>query len=83
MILSETQVAVREGVRAFAQDRIRPNSVHYEREAKYPDELFEELGSLGLFGLIAPAAYGEAVCVGNGRICRIRRDPDAWRLWLP
>lgn len=58
MILSETQVAIREGVRAFAQDRIRPNSAGYERDGKYPDDLFEELGSLGLFGLIAPAPYG-------------------------
>lgn len=58
MMLSETQVAIREGVRAFAQERIRPNSPRYEREGGYPDGLFEELGSLGLFGLIAPAAYG-------------------------
>lgn len=58
MILSETQVAIREGVRAFAQERIRPNSGHYERVGGYPNGLFEELGSLGLFGLIAPAAYG-------------------------
>jgi alkylation response protein AidB-like acyl-CoA dehydrogenase len=58
MVLSETQLAIREGVRAFVQDRIRPNSAHYERAGGYPDGLFEELGSLGLFGLIAPAAYG-------------------------
>lgn len=58
MMLSETQVAIREGVRAFAQERIRPNSERYEREGGYPDSLFEELGALGLFGLIAPAAYG-------------------------
>ncbi len=58
MMLTETQVAIRDGVRAFAQERIRPNSQHYERAGGYPDGLFEELGSLGLFGLIAPAAYG-------------------------
>lgn len=58
MMLSETQVAIRDGVRAFAQERIRPNSARYEREGGYPDGLIEELGSLGLFGLIAPAAYG-------------------------
>lgn len=58
MILNETQAAIREGVGAFAQERIRPNSADYERAGGYPDDLFEELGSLGLFGLIAPAAYG-------------------------
>ncbi len=58
MMLTETQVAIRDGVRAFAQERIRPNSQHYERAGGYPDGLFEELGSMGLFGLIAPAAYG-------------------------
>ncbi len=58
MVLNETQLAIRDSVRAFAQDRIRPNSAHFERDCGYPDGLFEELGSMGLFGLIAPAAYG-------------------------
>lgn len=58
MMLNETQVAIRDGVRAFAQERIRPYSAGYERDGGYPDGLFEVLGSMGLFGLIAPAAYG-------------------------
>jgi len=58
MVLNETQQAIRDSVRAFAQTRIRPNSASYEREFGYPDGLFEELGTMGLFGLIAPAAYG-------------------------
>lgn len=58
MMLNETQVAIRDGVRAFVQERIRPYSAGYERDGGYPDGLFEALGSMGLFGLIAPAAYG-------------------------
>jgi alkylation response protein AidB-like acyl-CoA dehydrogenase len=58
MILTETQSAIRDGVRHFAQEQIRPNSTLYEQDGGYPAVLFEQLGELGLFGLIAPEAYG-------------------------
>lgn len=60
MILTETQSAIREAVRSFAQDRIRPNSAGYEAAGGYPPELFEELASLGLMGMTAPEAAGGA-----------------------
>ena len=43
MILNETQLAVRDTVRAFAQERIRPASPAFEQAHGYPDGLFKEL----------------------------------------
>ena len=60
MILSELQLAVRDAVRAFAQARIRPNAAAYEAAGGYPPELFQEVASLGLMGMIAPEAEGGA-----------------------
>ncbi|WP_397593593.1 acyl-CoA dehydrogenase family protein [Sphingorhabdus sp.] len=58
MILTETQAAIRDGVRAFAQDEICPHSSMFERSGGFPAALFEQLGELGLFGLIAPECFG-------------------------
>jgi alkylation response protein AidB-like acyl-CoA dehydrogenase len=60
VILTETQSAIRDAVRAFAQERLRPNSQAYEAAAGYPDGLFEELAGLGLMGMTAPEAFGGA-----------------------
>ena len=60
MLLNETQSAIRDAVRAFAQDRIRPNSFAFESAKAYPDSLFEEMATLGLMGMTAPEAVGGA-----------------------
>ncbi|MCG2839523.1 acyl-CoA dehydrogenase family protein [Sandaracinobacter sp. RS1-74] len=60
MILTETQSAIRDAVRDFAQEQIRPNSAAYEAAKAYPPELFEELAALGLLGMTAPEAVGGA-----------------------
>ncbi len=60
MILTDTQQAVRDAVRAFAQERIRPNAAAYEAAAGYPPALFAELADLGLMGMTAPEEQGGA-----------------------
>ncbi len=60
MVLNETQTAIRDSIRGFAQNEIRPNSAAYEQAAGYPPELFVRLAELGLFGLTAPEAFGGA-----------------------
>ena len=60
MILSETQMAIRDTVRAFAQERIRPNSAAWEAAGAFPTDLFRDLGALGLMGMTAPAELGGA-----------------------
>ena len=60
MILSETQMAIRDTLRAFAQERIRPNSAAWEAAGAFPADLFRDLGALGLMGMTAPAELGGA-----------------------
>jgi len=59
-VLAETQIAVRDHVRSFAQDRIRPQSRAYEAAGAFPKTLFEELAGMGLLGMTAPEAFGGA-----------------------
>ena len=58
MVLSETQAAIRDAVRDFAQERIRPRSAAFEQAGGYPDGLFEELAGLGLLAMTAPEEVG-------------------------
>lgn len=60
MLLNETQTAIRDAVRAFAQERIRPQTFAFEKAGTYPRALFEELAGLGLMGMTAPEDKGGA-----------------------
>jgi alkylation response protein AidB-like acyl-CoA dehydrogenase len=60
MVLTETQAAIRDSVRDFARQRIRPHTAAFEAAGCYPPELFVELGQLGLMGMMAPEALGGA-----------------------
>lgn len=60
MILNETQSAIVDAVRAFAQDRIRPFSLNFETAAAYPPELFQEIAALGLMGMTISEDLGGA-----------------------
>ncbi len=60
MTLTDTQQAIRDTVRAFAQERIRPNAAAYEAAGGYPPALFTELAELGLMGMCAPEEHGGA-----------------------
>ncbi|KKW91949.1 acyl-CoA dehydrogenase family protein [Sphingobium chungbukense] len=59
-MLTETQTAVRDMVRDFAQSEIRPHSATFEAEGGYPAELFERIAQLGLMGMTAPEDIGGA-----------------------
>ncbi|MGK2908633.1 MAG: acyl-CoA dehydrogenase family protein [Sphingobium sp.] len=59
-MLSETQIAIRDTVRDFAQERVRPHSHRFEADGGYPAELFEEIAGLGLMGMTAPERFGGA-----------------------
>jgi alkylation response protein AidB-like acyl-CoA dehydrogenase len=60
MLLNETQIAIRDMVRDFAQDRIRPNAAVFEAAGGYPPALLEEVAALGLMGMTAPEEHGGA-----------------------
>ena len=52
--------AIREMVRDFATREIAPRSAEVDREARFPEETFKELGKLDLLGLLVPNEYGGA-----------------------
>lgn len=58
MIFSETQIAIQDTVRSFAQNEIFPKSRLFEQERGYPPELFKLLAGLGLMGMTAPEYAG-------------------------
>jgi alkylation response protein AidB-like acyl-CoA dehydrogenase len=60
VILTDDQIAIRDMVRAFAQERLRPASAGFEAAGGYPPDLFRQLGDLGLMGMTAPADVGGA-----------------------
>ena len=60
MILNETQQAIRDAVREFAQERIRPHTAAFEAARGYPPALFEQLAELGVMGMTAPEEFGGA-----------------------
>ncbi|MEQ8743505.1 acyl-CoA dehydrogenase family protein [Parasphingorhabdus sp.] len=60
MVLNETQSAVRDMVRALAQEQLRPRAAGFEIAKGYPAGLFEELAELGLMGMTAPEEFGGA-----------------------
>ncbi|RWM15578.1 MAG: acyl-CoA dehydrogenase [Mesorhizobium sp.] len=58
MPLSETQQQVREMARQFAEDVIRPVAEALDRDERFPGEIYEQMGELGLFGIGVPEAMG-------------------------
>jgi alkylation response protein AidB-like acyl-CoA dehydrogenase len=60
MILSSTQLAIRDAISAFAREEIAPRSRAFETAEGYPPELFTRLAELGLMGMTAPEELGGA-----------------------
>lgn len=60
MILTETQLAIRDVVRDWVQAQILPRSASFQDAHGYPDGLFREMAGLGLMGMTAPEDVGGA-----------------------
>ncbi|PSP50371.1 acyl-CoA dehydrogenase [Halobacteriales archaeon QH_3_68_24] len=58
MALSATQEAIRETVREFAVEEIRPTLRECDREERFPEEVWNGLADLDLTGLTTPGSYG-------------------------
>src|SRR3712207_8453335 len=56
--LGETADAIRETVRAFAQDRIAPRADEIDRTNTFPRDLWPQMGALGLHGITVEEEYG-------------------------
>jgi len=58
--LTEDQVIIRDNIRDFAEQKIRPVIMEYDETHKFPLELLKELGDLGFMGILFPEEYGGA-----------------------
>lgn len=59
-LLTEEQQAIREMVREFALAEIEPMAAEIDREGRFPREMFQKMGELGLLGVPFPEEYGGA-----------------------
>src|SRR5579864_9038962 len=58
--LSEEQELLREQVRRFAEERIRPGVLERDRAHRFPAEIVAEMGEMGLLGMLVGEEYGGA-----------------------
>ncbi|MFC6716648.1 acyl-CoA dehydrogenase family protein [Natrialbaceae archaeon GCM10025810] len=58
MNLTEEQTAIRETVREFAREEIRPTATEADRAGEFPEEVWDGLADLDLTGLTVPEEYG-------------------------
>ncbi|MBI5059739.1 acyl-CoA dehydrogenase [candidate division KSB1 bacterium] len=60
MHLTEEQKMLREMVRDFAQNRIKPIAAEIDETERFPTEIVAEMAELGLMGIPYPERYGGA-----------------------
>jgi alkylation response protein AidB-like acyl-CoA dehydrogenase len=76
---SEDQELLRDEVRRFAEERIRPGLAERDRKHEFPVGIFKEMGEMGLLGMLIPEEYGGAgldpltYCIAMEEIARV--DP--------
>ena len=58
--LGEDVNALREMVHRWAQERVKPMAAKIDQDNEFPNELWEEMGELGLLGITTPEEYGGA-----------------------
>ncbi|OWV97405.1 acyl-CoA dehydrogenase [Rhizobium sp. R72] len=58
MILSELQQQIRDLARDFARERLWPGAAARDREHRFPRDELDEMGDLGLLGMLVPEQYG-------------------------
>ena len=58
--LGEDVNALREMVHRWAQERVKPMAAQVDRDNAFPNELWREMGELGLLGITVPEEFGGA-----------------------
>ncbi|MEO8297777.1 MAG: acyl-CoA dehydrogenase family protein, partial [Burkholderiales bacterium] len=75
--LNEEQKQLQEIVRRVAREKVAQRAAEIDRSAQYPQDMYDLLRSMGLFGLPIPEAYGGSgsllsACIAVeelGRVC--------------
>lgn len=84
MIPTPEQEMVRDMARRFAEERLAPFSVEWDRSGVFPRDRINEMGALGLMGMLVPEAYDgaasdyvsyvlalEEIAAGNGAMSTV------------
>jgi len=58
--LSEEQQAIKQTVKEFAEKNIKPRIMEFDESQIFPLEIMNQLGELGLMGILVPDNYGGA-----------------------
>lgn len=58
--LTDEHNAIREAIRDFATNKLAPKAAEIDREARFPEEIFKDLGKHDMLGLLVPTEYGGA-----------------------
>lgn len=57
-MIDDTQIAIRDMAREFAQEKLWPGADARDREARFPKAELDLMGALGFFGMLVPEAFG-------------------------
>jgi butyryl-CoA dehydrogenase len=58
--LSDDELSFRDGIARWVDERLAPRAEELDRSHEFARDLFEELGSLGYYGIMYPEQYGGA-----------------------
>ena len=58
--LSENQIIIRDTVRDFAEQNIKPRVKEFDESQEFPMEIMRQLGDLGFLGILVSEEYGGA-----------------------
>lgn len=57
--LNEEQLAIRDMVRRFTQEKLTPQAGQWDEQNYFPREIYHQMAALGLMGMTLPEEYGE------------------------
>ncbi len=58
MILNDSQQMIQDMAQKFAAEQLTPNAATWDREHRTPVEMLQEMGKLGLLGIVVPEEFG-------------------------
>lgn len=56
--LTKEQTMIKEMVKEFAENVIKPRAIEIDQKAKFPEDIFKQMGELGFMGIPFPEEYG-------------------------
>src|ERR1700735_1693269 len=56
----DTYIQIRDMARKFADEAVRPKAEALDRDERFPEEIYQQMGELGLFGITVPEDFGGA-----------------------